>query len=154
MKEATIHFYCLFDESRFSDICTIMELKELNWLCKHMKNVRSRQPCILMNFCKARVLRVRGCLHVKFQPRKKLVPGWNHPCLLLFTRFCRHETSSRDESLKGVYMYFWRMNSNMLSKVNVLDIMRVSIQWNITPLNKKWSPKRKRMRTASKKLKM
>ena len=37
LKEATIYFYCLFDESRFSDICTIMELKELNWLCKHMK---------------------------------------------------------------------------------------------------------------------
>ena len=30
LKEATIHLYCLFDESRFSDICTIMELKELN----------------------------------------------------------------------------------------------------------------------------
>ena len=57
LKEATIHFYCLFDESRFSDICTIMELKELNWLCKHMKNVRSSQPCISMNFFrKAQVL--------------------------------------------------------------------------------------------------
>ena len=30
LKEATIHFYCLFNDSRFSDICTIMELKELN----------------------------------------------------------------------------------------------------------------------------
>ena len=30
LKEATIQFYYLFDESRFSDICTIMELKELN----------------------------------------------------------------------------------------------------------------------------
>ena len=29
LKEATINFYCLFDESRFLDICTIMELKEL-----------------------------------------------------------------------------------------------------------------------------
>ena len=29
---------------------TIMELKELIWLCKHMKNVRSSQPCTLMNF--------------------------------------------------------------------------------------------------------
>ena len=29
LKEATIHFYCLFEESRFSDICTIVELKEL-----------------------------------------------------------------------------------------------------------------------------
>ena len=47
----SIHFYCLFDESRFSDICTIMELKELNWLCKHMKNVKSSQPCTSMNFC-------------------------------------------------------------------------------------------------------
>ena len=36
--------------SRFSDICRIIELKELNWLCKHMKNVRSSQPCISMNF--------------------------------------------------------------------------------------------------------
>ena len=41
LKEATIYFYCLFDESRFSDICTIIELNELNWLCKHIKNVRS-----------------------------------------------------------------------------------------------------------------
>ena len=32
LKEATIHFYCQFDESRFSDICTIVELQELNWL--------------------------------------------------------------------------------------------------------------------------
>ena len=31
-----IHFHCLFGESRFSDICTRMELKELNWLCKQI----------------------------------------------------------------------------------------------------------------------
>ena len=31
----------LFDESRFSGICTIKELKELNWLCKHIKNVNT-----------------------------------------------------------------------------------------------------------------
>ena len=30
LKEATIHFYCLLDESSFSDICTITELKEFN----------------------------------------------------------------------------------------------------------------------------
>ena len=51
LKEATFHFYCLFDESYFLDICTIMELKELNWMCKHIKNVTSSQPCISMNFC-------------------------------------------------------------------------------------------------------
>ena len=57
LKEATINFYCLFDESRFLDICTIMELKELNWLSKHMKNVRNSQPCIFKNFfIKAKVL--------------------------------------------------------------------------------------------------
>ena len=33
-----IHFYCLLDKSRI-------------WLCKYMKNVRSSQPCISMNFC-------------------------------------------------------------------------------------------------------
>ena len=27
LKEATIHFYYLFDESRLSDICTIIDLK-------------------------------------------------------------------------------------------------------------------------------
>ena len=34
LKEATTHFYYILDESRFSDLCTIKELKELNWLCK------------------------------------------------------------------------------------------------------------------------
>ena len=50
-KEAIIHFYCLFHESRFSGICTIIELKWLNWLCKYMKNVRSSQPGVSVNFC-------------------------------------------------------------------------------------------------------
>ena len=40
-----------------------MELEELR-LCKHMKNVRSSQPCTLMNFCtefsKAQVLKHGG----------------------------------------------------------------------------------------------
>ena len=26
-------------------------IKRLNWLCRHMKNVRSGQPCISINFC-------------------------------------------------------------------------------------------------------
>ena len=30
LKEATIHFYYILDEARFSDICTIMGLKELD----------------------------------------------------------------------------------------------------------------------------
>ena len=57
LKEATIHFYYLFDESHFWDIWMIIELNKLNWLCKHMKNVRSSQPSISMNFfSKAQVL--------------------------------------------------------------------------------------------------
>ena len=57
LKEAAIHFYCLFDESHFSDICTVMELKDLNSFCKHMKNIRSSQPYISTNFfSKAQVL--------------------------------------------------------------------------------------------------
>ena len=51
LKKAAIHFHCLFDEPHFSDIWTIMELKELNCWCKHMKNVRSSQPFISTNFC-------------------------------------------------------------------------------------------------------
>ena len=65
LKKATIHFYCLFDVSRFSDICTIMKLEELNWLCKHMKNIRNSQPCISMNFfnefSKAQVFSCQYC---------------------------------------------------------------------------------------------
>ena len=29
----------------------IIELKELHWLCKHIKNVRSSQSCVSINFC-------------------------------------------------------------------------------------------------------
>ena len=53
LKEATFIFtaYLMNHNSQFSDIYTIIELKEPNWLCKRMKNVRSNQPCISMNFC-------------------------------------------------------------------------------------------------------
>ena len=43
VTEQSNHSFLLFDESGFSDICTITELKELNCV-KHMKNVRSSQP--------------------------------------------------------------------------------------------------------------
>ena len=41
-----IIFNHYIDELHFSNICTIMELKKPNWLCKLMKNVRSSQPYI------------------------------------------------------------------------------------------------------------
>ena len=50
LKGATIHIYCLFDGSHFSNICTIwyvmMECIELSWLRKHIKKVRSSQAAI------------------------------------------------------------------------------------------------------------
>ena len=49
LKEATTHFYYIFDESRFSDLCTIMELKELNWLCKQTYEKRQKQPTLYFN---------------------------------------------------------------------------------------------------------
>ena len=52
LKGSTIHFYCLFDEPLFSNMCTyldtIIECRELNGLCKHMKKVRSSQAAILI----------------------------------------------------------------------------------------------------------
>ena len=56
-KEQPFHFYCLFDESRFSNICTlwyvIMECIEPNWLCKHMIKVRNSQgDCSCTEFSK------------------------------------------------------------------------------------------------------
>ena len=37
VTERSNHSFLLFDASCFLDICTKIELKELNWLCKHMK---------------------------------------------------------------------------------------------------------------------
>ena len=36
------------------------------------------------------IQRLRGCLHVKFHPRMKLVPGWNHSCLWWNASYCLH----------------------------------------------------------------
>ena len=33
---------------------------------------------------------IRGCLHVKFDPGMKLVPGWSHPCLWWNVSYCLH----------------------------------------------------------------
>ena len=45
--------FCLFDKPPFSNICSFwngtMKSVELNWLCKHMKNVRSSQASISIN---------------------------------------------------------------------------------------------------------
>ena len=84
-------------------------------------------------------------------------------CLLLFTRFCQDEISSPDERQGWDFMpgwkkekktckhfilgwnfkmsmfliNFWRMYSNMLSKVNVFEHNESMNEWNIRPLYKK-----------------
>ena len=53
LKGATIYFYCLFDESHFSNICTDNGIYRTYWLCKHMKKIRSSQPDIpVLNWVK------------------------------------------------------------------------------------------------------
>ena len=93
----------------------------------------------------------RGCLRVKFHPRMKLVPGWNHPCLWRNVSYFLHvfaemkfhpamkdrdeissrdenkktsrvNTSFRDEILKWAWFFnFWRMSSSIFSKFNMLE---------------------------------
>ena len=84
-------------------------------------------------------------------------------CLLLFTRFCQDEISSLDErqgwdfipgwkkekktckhfilgwnfKMSMFLINFWRMYSNMLSKVNVFEHNESMNEWNIRPLYKK-----------------
>ena len=105
------------------------------------------------------------------------IPGWNHPCLwweclLLFTRFCRDEissrnelisvkktgmkfhlgrrkrcvnTSTRDEILKWVFFFFFIFDVCIqicFLELTCFNIMKVWIQWNI------------RIRITSKKSKM
>ena len=51
LKEAAIHFYCLFDELRFSHICAVMELMVLGLVgCRlGLGGVGGSRPCISMN---------------------------------------------------------------------------------------------------------
>ena len=51
LKGATIHFYCLYLMNHTSVL--IIECLELNWLCKHIKRIRSSQPAIpVLNWVK------------------------------------------------------------------------------------------------------
>ena len=83
-----------------------------------------------------------------------LVPGRNHPCLmvkclLLFTRFCRDKISSRDEltlyysrveilKLVCFFFFFFRGYSNMFEHNESMNIMK-----HITSLSKMKSDKKK-----------
>ena len=107
----------------------------------------------------------RGCLHVKFHPGMKSSLSMVK-CLLLFTRFCQDEISSRDEKKKkrhvntssrdeilkwACFFNFWRMYSGMFSKFNMFEHNESMNIVKHRPPDKKWSPKRKRMKITSKK---
>ena len=92
-----------------------------------------------------------GCFHVKFHPGMKLVPGRNHPCLWWNVSYCLHvfaemkfrlrmnSSLSKRQGWKKekrtckhflpewnfkmsmFFLNFWRMYSNMLSKVNLFE---------------------------------
>ena len=112
---------------------------------------------------------------MKFHPRMKLVPEWNHPCLWWNVSYCLHgfaemkfcpgmkgrdEISSGDEKktckqfipgwnfkMSMFLTNFWRMYSNMLLKVNVFEHNESMNEWNIRPLYKKSEvPKEKEWR--------
>ena len=97
-------------------------------------------------------------------------------CLSLFTRFCRNKISSRNKLILGwkkekktsrltssqveilkwaCFFNFWCMYSSTFSKFNKFEHNgSINIVKHMTPLYKKWSPKRKRMSTANEKWKM
>ena len=100
---------------------------------------------------------LRGCLHAKFHPGMKLVPGRNHPCLWWNVSYCWHvfaemkfhpgmnsSLSKRQAwnfisgwkkekktckhfipqwnfKMSMLFFNFWRMYSDMFSKVNVFE---------------------------------
>ena len=95
------------------------------------------------------------------------IPEWNHPCRWWNVSYCLHdfaemklhpgmkdrdEISSGDEKKTNFKMSmflinFWRMYSNMLSKVNVFEHNESMNEWNIRPLYKKSEvPKEKEWR--------
>ena len=55
----------------------------LKWLCWTQQFIFTKDTDDLTNT-------LRGCLHVKFYPGMKLVPGWNHPCLWWNVSDCLH----------------------------------------------------------------
>ena len=88
LKGATINFYCLFDESHFSNICNvIMECIELNWLSKPMKKIRSSEAAILvLNWVKQFFQCIVKCCWYYFQ--YLVFQGWQqiNECTHLETR--------------------------------------------------------------------
>ena len=114
----------IFTAYLMNDICTIIELKELNCLCKHTKKVRSSQSCISMNFCTEwsssmwvsliwspsnwKLLKLSKVYTSKQIIEKKLV-------LLTYFRFFRTwKLCITEVSYKGLWCNHWELNFYLL----------------------------------------
>ena len=117
--------------------------------CPRMKSSLSMVKCILLftRFCRDEISSWDELIPgwktgMKFHPRMKkrkktrkdFIPGWNFKMSMFL-------------------IIFWRVYSNMLSKVNVFEHGESINEWNIRPLYEKVKSRKKRMRTTSKKSK-
>ena len=116
--------------------------------CLHVNFIQEwNHPCLCRN--------VSYCLHVFAEMNSSLSKkqGWNFiPGLKKEKKTCKHFIPGWDfkmsmffEFLKYVFKYIFYI------QLTCLNIIKVWMQWDIRPLYKKWSPKRKRMSTTSKK---
>ena len=106
--------------TRFSDICTIRELQELNCLCKRMKNVRSSQPWISMNLV-LNSAKHKFLFHVSIVKRKffclgKILPAQTSNlaiCLDIYVGICRMPTQIASVTTESVCrLLYWNQSSN------------------------------------------
>ena len=88
----TLRFDC--GESKFAQPSKSLKNLPNGWLSFGQKKIGT-------------LLFLRGCLHVKFHPRMKSSLSMVK-CLLLFTRFCRDEISSRDERRGWNFIPGWK----------------------------------------------
>ena len=103
---------------------------------------------------------LRACLHLKFYPEVKLVqdeiiPVYGEMSLTLYTFLPRWNFIPWWKTLKKRCKHFilgWNIKMSF-PKLTCLNIMSEWMSWNIRPLYKKQSAKRKRMKTTSKKSK-
>ena len=77
-----------------------------------------------------------------FLPRWNFIPGWKKE-----KKTCKHFIPGWNFKMSMFLINFWRMYSNMLSKVNVFEHNESMNEWNIRPLYKKSEvPKEKEWR--------
>ena len=112
----SIKLHCSFIEITLRHGCSPLNLLHI-FRTSFDRNTSGRLLLYWLSKINCNIIRMlkRGCLHVKFRPGMKLVPGWNHPCLWWNVSYCldvfaemkfhpgmkdRDEISSWDEKMK------------------------------------------------------